>query len=194
MASTIFDQLVANKDPSDYQVKDIDCPVCDNQNAKMITDQLDIPYYTDFMMMSINCIKCGFRSSDFFNLNSKGHTQYSYRVEAESDDTTKIVRAKGGKVSIPELGVIIDPVNEPQTWIRNIEGVLQDIESKVWIMINNPETKQMKELAEERLRLLESMKLYKTPFTIIIEDKRGNSIILPANEEKLEITYFDKKN
>ncbi len=178
---------------NDYQIKDMDCPSCDNDEAKLISHHLDIPYYEDYVMLNINCASCGFRSSDFFNLSSKGPTHYEYLVDNSSDDVTKVVRAKEGLVEIPELGIKIEPINESVSWIRNVEGVLDDMRKKLVIIINNPEDPMMRKLAEERLELLNNMIKYKTPFTLIVDDPSGNSLILPANKKKLRIKYYEEK-
>lgn len=184
----------SSRTQSNYQIKSIDCPSCDNKQANLISHVLDIPHYHDFMMLNLNCSECGFRSSDYFNFSSKGHTKYEYHVESIEDDTTKIVRAKEGFVNVPELGIKIEPMNEPTTWIRNIEGVLIDMRKKLVIMLYNPESETLHKLVEERLALLDEMLVYKIPFTIIVEDITGNSIILPANEKNMEITYFKDSN
>lgn len=184
--------MKTTEQPSEYHIKNIECPSCDNRNAKLITHELDIPYYDDFVIVNINCSICGFRSSDFFNMLSKGHTLHEYSVDSIDDGTTKIVRAKNGHVSIPELGVKIEPVNEPMTWIRNVEGILNDIRTKIELMIKDPENEHTKNLAEQRLQLLDEMLEYKIPFTLIVEDMTGNSIILPARNDKLKITYFEE--
>jgi zinc finger protein len=175
--------------PHDYQIKTVDCPTCDNDDAKLVSHLLDIPFYKDFMMLNLNCRQCGYRSSDFYNLDSKGYTRYEYLVDSSTDDTTKIVRAKGGIVNIPELGIKIEPVNEPVSWIRNVEGVLRDMRKKLILLVNDPENATMKKHAIERLELLDEMLNYQIPFTLIVEDPDGNSLILPAVKDKLLTSY-----
>lgn len=186
----------SNNENSKFQISSFRCPECENEDAKMITHVLDIPYYDDFMMITITCDRCKLRVNDFFNLNSKGHTKYEYQVTQEGDGTTKVVRAKDGIISIPELELIIEPTSNASTWIRNLEGILLDIEEKLKIAkddLKDDEEDQIIKI-EEKLKLLDKLKFYKIPYTIIVEDITGNSIILPANEKNLKIDYFSDNN
>ncbi|RMG26132.1 MAG: ZPR1 zinc finger domain-containing protein [Methanobacteriota archaeon] len=167
------------------------CPACGNEDAKLIQRLLQIPYYDDFHMISFFCKKCGLRKTDFANINSKGHTRYEYFVENLEDFTTKVVRAENGVVTIPELGVKIEPARNPQTWIRNVEGILLDIKEKVGYARDMAETEDQRKAAIERLKLIDEALEGKVPFTIIVEDVTGNSIIIPAKKEKLKIEILE---
>jgi zinc finger protein len=179
------------KRDNSYNISKFVCPECGNEDAAMISHILDIPHYDDFMMLNLNCKKCGLRTTDFFNTNSKGHTIYTYHIEDEKDGVTKIVRASFGKVSIPELGVSIDPKTGTSTWIRNVEGVLDDINKKLFLAKTSYDTQELKNAVQERMDLLNKFKNFELPFTIIVEDPEGNSLILPAVESRLEIKKID---
>ena len=170
----------------DYQFKDIECPSCEDENAKLISHLMDIPYYDDFLMVNISCRVCGYKSSDFFNTRHKGYRRFVYSVISAEDDRTKVVKAKEATVSIPELGVTIEPLNDSTTWIRNIEGILDDIEKKLRIVLQSDEDPPIIEATQKRIALLDEMRNYKTKFTLIVEDPSGNSVILPAREENIK--------
>ena len=175
----------------DYHIEKIICPSCQKEGANVITHILDIPYYEDFAMLNINCSSCGYRTSDFLNLKEKDHTLMSYRVENETDNRTKIVRSKEGIVSIPELGIRIEPTGDGTSWIRNIEGVLEDIKSKIIISLRYSETAEEKRTVKQRIKLLKKLMKNEISFTIQVEDPSGNSVILPENPEKLEIEIIE---
>ncbi len=166
------------------------CPSCGNEEAQLIQRLLQIPYYDDFHMISFFCKKCGLRKTDFANINSKGHTRYEYFVEDDVDFTTKVVRAETGIVEIPELGIKIEPGINPQTWIRNVEGILLDIQEKVGYARDMAESEEQRIAAEERLSLIDEALEGKLPITLIVDDETGNSIIIPARREKLKVTYM----
>jgi zinc finger protein len=170
----------------EYQIREVRCPSCEAENAKFITHLLDIPYYEDFLMVNINCPECGYRSTDFMNTQSKGHTIYRYHVDLESDDETKVVRATESTVSIPELGIKIEPVGDGTSWIRNIEGILDDIKEKLYITLDQTDDMDTKRLVKQRIKTLNRMSRYQMPFTIEVDDPNGNSIILPADRTKLQ--------
>ncbi len=172
---------------SEYSVNKISCPDCGSENANVIAHILDIPYYDDYTMISVNCPECKFRASDFFNAKSKGHIKSTYPIDGKEDMRTKVVRASDGYVSIPELGVSIDPVSGAHTWIRNAEGILDDIKSKLMIALRDIDDEEIKEATIERISLVDKMINYEMPYTLIVEDKTGNSVILPADEDKLLI-------
>lgn len=170
-----------------YEIKVIQCPSCEDENASLISHLMDIPYYKDFVMVNISCRNCGFRSTDFYNLHSKGYTKFIYRVTSRSDDKTKIVRSQDGYVTIPELEITIEPFGEGSSWIRNIEGILEDIKKKLVIMLRDFDDKETRMNVKERMKELKRLKRYEKPFHIIVEDHTGNSLIIPADESKLEI-------
>ncbi|MCY3413873.1 MAG: ZPR1 zinc finger domain-containing protein [Candidatus Heimdallarchaeota archaeon] len=172
---------------SEYIVNKMVCPDCGYEEANIVTHLLDIPHYDDFMMIAINCPECKFRTSDFFNADTKDHIISTYKVENEKDMRTKVVRATDGIVSIPELGVTIDPVSGSSTWIRNIEGILVDILEKIELALDNLETDEERQEALDRIALIQDLIDVKVPFTITVEDQQGNSIILPEDESKLII-------
>ncbi|MFV2015351.1 MAG: ZPR1 zinc finger domain-containing protein [Candidatus Heimdallarchaeota archaeon] len=174
-----------------YEIQNIDCPTCPSEYATVISRILDIPHYDDFIMVSVNCRDCGYRSSDFYNMHSKGHTRFIYVVNDISDDTTKIVRSVEGTVSIPEINVKIEPYGGGSSWIRNIEGVLQDIHQKLLIMLREANDNSSIKTIRRRIEKLMQLMNYEKSFTIIVDDPTGNSMILPADEAKLEIKVID---
>ena len=177
----------------DFSVETIQCPACENEEAKIITHMLDIPYYDDFLMVNISCSECGFKSSDFFNTNEKGYRRFEYQVNSVRDDSTKVVKAKSGIIRLPDLGIVIEPLNDSTTWIRNIEGILIDIEKKLLILLASEDDRAIIKETKKRISKLNQMKRYEIPFTIIVEDTTGNSLILPANEGQL-IEFNDAPN
>jgi zinc finger protein len=173
-------------EPSEYQIREVICPSCEAENAKFITHLLDIPYYEDFLMVNINCPSCGYRSTDFMNTQSKGHTIYRYHVDRVTDDETKVVRATECTVSIPELGIKIEPIGDGSSWVRNIEGILDDIREKLYITLDQTDDAATKRLIKQRIKSLNKMSRYQIPFTIEVDDPNGNSIILAADSNKLQ--------
>jgi len=176
---------------SDYQIESITCPACHNENANVITHLLDIPYYNDFVSITIHCPQCGYRTTDFMNTTQKDYTIMRYLIEDETDGTTKVVRSTQGTVTIAKLGISIEPHGDGSTWIRNIEGILEDIKEKLVISLKQEKNKEDRREIKRRLKLLKSLLNFEQPFLIEVEDPSGNSIILPAKKEKLEIEIFE---
>lgn len=178
---------------SEYSINKMECPECKYEEAVVIAHILDIPFYDDFTMVSVNCPKCKLRVNDFFNADSKGHIKSTYPIDDASDKTTKVVRASDGYVSIPELGVSIDPVSGANTWVRNVEGILDDIKSKLIIALRDIDDEEIREKTVERIELVNKMINHQVKYTVIVEDKTGNSVILPADENKLVIELIEER-
>ncbi len=161
------------------------CPSCKSARAALYQKLIQIPYYDDFHMIYLYCPDCGYRMTDFANMSSHGFKHFEYVVEDLDDFDTKVVRSSDGVFQIPELGITIEPSISPNTWIRNVEGILLDILEKVEFaksQLSEPE-----KIAEAELRLQQINKALKgeLQFTLIIEDPNGNSLIIPHNKAKL---------
>lgn len=168
-----------------YNIEIIKCPSCLSENAKVLSHVLDIPYYNDFAMINISCDGCGYRTSDFLNTKTKEPVKKEYLIKSEKDGATKIVRSSQGTVKIPLLGVSIEPNGDGSSWIRNIEGVLEDVKQKILISKKQAKDKNEIRIIKQRIKLLNSMKNFEVEFRIRIEDPTGNSLILPANENNI---------
>ncbi len=163
---------------------EIQCPICGNPHAKLFQKNLNIPYYKDFFMTSIICDKCGLRSTDFRNLSSSDPVEFRYKVDSLNDFNTKIVRSSTGVVEIPEIGIKVEPQMMPETWIKNVEGLLRHFEEKIAIFLSEKDP-EIVSAAKERIDLIKKCLEGEMPFTIIVTDKEGNSLIIPVDEKKL---------
>ncbi|MDH5402112.1 MAG: ZPR1 zinc finger domain-containing protein [Candidatus Heimdallarchaeota archaeon] len=171
---------------NEYKIKQVECPECKFDQANLITHLMDIPYYEDYLMISIACNKCGYRTSDFLNLTHKGHLRFEYLVDSIEDQNTKIVRAREATVEIPELGVKLEPVGDATSWIRNIEGVLLDFQEKIELAVIQSGGDEEARLAGEKCRyLIDEMLMFNQPFTLVVDDPSGNSLIIPTQPAKL---------
>lgn len=169
-----------------------ECPSCGYQKAYLNQKLLQIPYYEDFHAVIMLCPECGMRKADFANLNSKGATRYIYRADEDSDGETKVVRSIEGTVYLPEAGIAIRPATSPTSWIRNVEGIMLDIIEKLEMVLSNPEnSEEVKRRVNERMLVLRGMAKGELPVTLVVEDPTGNSVIIPAKEEKLEIRDYN---
>ncbi len=169
----------------------IPCPVCGNDEAVLFEKNLNIPYYNDFFMTSIICKKCGLRSTDFRNLHSSDHTKWIYRVTSLDDFETKIVRSSTGIVEIPEIGIKVEPQMMPETWIKNVEGLLLHFQERIAIFLQEDDAQIVQE-ARKRISIIENLLQGEGEFTIIVEDPEGNSLIIPYDDSKLQKKILPK--
>ncbi|SFM17313.1 ZPR1 zinc finger domain-containing protein [Methanolobus profundi] len=153
------------------------CPLCHEE--LIIKWQGDeIPYFGEVMYIAAAC-KCSFRFADTLILSQKEPMRYELRVENLEDLNIRVVRSTSGTIRIPELGIDVEPGSISDSYVTNIEGVLDRI-YKVVITA----TKWAKDDEEKYAKGLEIQKYLeeaidgKRPITVIIEDPFGNSAII----------------
>ena len=74
---------------------------------------------------------CGFRHSDTILLTQKEPVRYTLAVETIDDLDARVIRSSSGTIRVPELGVDIEPGFASESYISNVEGVLDRIEGIV---------------------------------------------------------------
>jgi zinc finger protein len=138
----------------------------------------NIPYFGEIMYISANC-QCGFRFADTMILSSKEPMRYELSVDSPEDLDARVIRSTSGTIRIPEMGIIVEPGTVSESYITNIEGVLQRVKS-VLITASKwaQEDKEKFSKSQELLCMLEGVIEGKRKITVIIEDPLGNSAII----------------
>ncbi len=150
----------------------------------------DIPYFGEVMYISAKC-ECSFRFADTMILSSKEPVSYELLVETPEDLNARVIRSTSGTIRIPEMGIVIEPGTVSESYITNIEGILQRVEDVLitaskWVQEDNEKFSRSQEL----LCMLEEVIEGKKKITVIIEDPLGNSAIL---SKKATITKLSKE-
>jgi ZPR1-related zinc finger protein len=138
----------------------------------------EIPFFGEVMYITALC-KCSFRFADTIILSQKEPMRYELKVEGLKDLNSRVVRSTSGTIRIPELGIDVEPGSISDSYITNIEGVLDRIYKVVvtatkWSV--DDEEKHSKGL--EIQKSLEEAIEGKRSLTVIIEDPFGNSAII----------------
>ena len=138
----------------------------------------NIPYFGEIMYISAKC-QCSFRFADTMILSSKEPMRYEMSVETLEDLNARVIRSTSGTIRIPEMGIIIEPGTVSESYITNIEGVLQRVQSVLmtaskWVQ----EEEEKFARSQELLCMLEEVIEGKRKITVIIEDPLGNSAII----------------
>ncbi|MBC7114393.1 MAG: ZPR1 zinc finger domain-containing protein [Archaeoglobi archaeon] len=149
------------------------CPFC-GAEATYIWDIEDIPYFGEVMLTSIQCSSCGFRHSDCMILSSREPQRYELRVSSSDDLNARVIRSSSGTVRIPELGVDIEPGPLAESFVSNVEGILERVENVLRGILNVSKNRRAEELIEEIRMIREG----KREITVIVEDPFGNSAII----------------
>jgi zinc finger protein len=152
----------------------ISCPLCHNELV-MSWQRDNIPFFGDIMYISAKC-QCSFRFADTMILSSKEPMRYEMSVEAPEDLDARVIRSTSGTIRIPEMGIIIEPGTVSESYITNIEGILQRVQSVLmtaskWVQ----EDKEKFTRSQELMYMLEEVIEGRKKITVILEDPLGNS-------------------
>jgi zinc finger protein len=152
------------------------CPCC-NTEIQYLYKTENIPYFSDILIISAICDKCGYKFVDTQLLKHGEPARYTVAIDAEEDLAIRVVRSMSASIEIPEIGVHISPGPQCQGFISNVEGVLDRIEQVV-NMTFQWGTDQEKENATALLADIARIKAGAFPVTLILEDPDGNSGII----------------
>lgn len=155
------------------------CPLCHEE--LIINWQGDeIPYFGEVMHITAAC-DCSFRFADTLILSQKEPMRYELLVEDIEDLNSRVVRSTSGSIRIPELGIDVEPGSVSDSYVTNIEGVLDRILKVVitatkWSESDGDEERYTRGL--EVQKALEEVIEGQRPITVIVEDPFGNSAII----------------
>ncbi len=136
----------------------------------------NIPFFGEVMHITSLC-GCGFRYSDTLILTQHEPVHYEMKVKCIDDLDARVVRSTSGTIRIPELGVDIEPGPASESFISNIEGVLERVE-EVLGMVTRWGEEDKTGRAQEILSVIEKTRDGKHEITVVIEDPLGNSAII----------------
>ncbi len=167
------------------------CPSC-SKEIEYLYQTENIPYFSDILIVSANCLSCGYRYVDTHLLKSEEPCRYEFFLSGAEDLSVRVIRSMTGTIKIPELGMQIDPGPACHGFVTNIEGVLDRIENVVrgtLIWAENEERENATILLDQITRARAGV----FPFTLIIEDPSGNSAIISERVKKTSLVT-DTKN
>ncbi|MCZ7394777.1 MAG: ZPR1 zinc finger domain-containing protein [Candidatus Methanoperedens sp.] len=161
------------------------CPLC---HKELLTNWVpnNIPFFGEVMHITSLC-ECGFRYSDTLILAQSKPVRYELKIKNQDDLDARVVRSTSGTIRIPELGVNIEPGPASESFVSNIEGVLDRVE-EILGMVTRWDEKEKTERALELLSILEKIKAGNYEITVIIDDPLGNSAIIAKNARSRELT------
>jgi len=133
--------------------------------------------------------ECGFRYSDTLIMSQREPVHYEMEIRTQDDIDARVVRSTSGTIRIPELGVDMEPGPASESFISNIEGVLDRVANILEMVVRwNEDDKTPR--AMELLSNIEKVKAGEFGITVIIEDPLGNSAII---SEKATHRYLHRK-
>jgi zinc finger protein len=172
------------------------CPICAAE-VEFFWKTEDLPHFGETMIVSGTCSCCGFKHIDTIPLSQKEPSRYTIEVSELDDLDARVIRSCSGTVHVPELGVDIEPGPASESYLTNIEGVLDRIEGIV-----NFATRSAREAGdlektsagEAILDMISRARQGQFGFTMVIEDPMGNSAIISPKAIKSTLTKEEIAN
>jgi zinc finger protein len=161
------------------------CPLCSNELVTNWVPQT-IPFFGEVMHITSQC-DCGFRYSDTLIMTQRGPVHYELKIKSMDDLDSRVVRSTSGTIRIPELGIDIEPGPASESFISNIEGVLDRVVD-ILEMVTRWGEEEKTERARELLSIIEKIMKGGYEITVVIEDPLGNSAIFAKNAVHRKLT------
>lgn len=165
------------------------CPVCFSE-MDFNWETKEIPHFGEAMVIAGVCC-CGYRHSDTILLSQKEPSRYTLTVTSQEDLDARVIRSSSGTISVPELGIEVEPGPASEAYVSNIEGVLTRIKDIVEFATRSACEAGDLEKTEHGNRILENMKMTlrgQFNLTVIIEDPMGNSAIVSEKAVRSALT------
>jgi len=161
------------------------CPICGNETLMEKMTTVVIPHFGEFLLLTLQCEKCGFKHSDIICTAERIPSRYSLKVETSQDLYAKVIRSSTATIKIPELGIKVEPGPSSTAFITNVEGVLERVKDIVEMAKRWTKNKRKQKRCDKILSTIEEVKNGKEKITIIIEDPLGNSAIIHSQKDKV---------
>lgn len=172
----------------------IDCPVCNGEKtAESTTKTSNIPHFGDVLESSIICTACGYKHNDVISLNHKDPVKFTLPINKDTLGS-RVVKSQSATITIPELGLKVEPGPKSAGYISNVEGVVIRFEEgvKQALVVFDDEESQ-----KNGLEILEKISLLangEIDATLIIEDPFGHSNVMDVNVQKESLTDEELKH
>lgn len=172
----------------------IKCPACGIDGiATSIMKEIEIPHFGNVLETTIQCGNCGFKHSDVISLEQNDPAKYTLGISKETL-SVRVVRSQSATVTIPEIGVKVEPGPKSEGYVTNVEGILTRFESAVKKALNLFDDEQSQINAKKTLSEIRELIEGNRTATLIIDDPFGQSNIVSDDVEISEIPPDELKN
>lgn len=163
----------------------INCPACGSKNkAKSIMREIEIPHFGNVLETTIICESCGFKHNDIIALEQHDPAKYSIEINKENL-SVRVVRSQSATVSIPEIGVKVEPGPKSEGFVTNVEGIIErfkDATKQALHLFRDDDSQKNGKIA---LKKLEELIDGTSTATLVIHDPFGQSNIV-SDDSKIE--------
>ncbi|MDR3291930.1 MAG: ZPR1 zinc finger domain-containing protein [Methanobrevibacter sp.] len=172
----------------------INCPVCNGiKTARSRIKTEIIPYFGEVMETSVVCDICGYKHADVMAVDHKDPVRYEIEI-SEDRLSNRVVRSQSATVSIPELGIKVEPGPKSEGYISNIEGVLNRFQNGVKQSLILFQEDEAQKNAKNILKKLDKLLTGELKASLIIEDPFGQSNIVGLEVKKRPLTKEELAN
>ncbi len=170
-----------------------DCPICKARQKMEVTTKTEkIPYFGEIMESTLLCHECGYKHADTICIEKKDPVKYVLLI-GKDNLNARVVKSQSTTMTIPELGLKVEPGPQSQGYVSNVEGVLDRFEKAVKTALSWTEDQQSRENAVKIMEFIDEVKNGNKKVTLILEDPFGHSIIIHENAQKTELTQDEIK-
>ena len=171
----------------------IDCPVCGGKNtATYTTHTHELASFGEIMESTIQWEKCGFRHNDSLATEQKDPAKHSLIISKKNLDS-RVVRSQSATVSLPEIGIKVEPGPKSEGYISNVEGVLIRFKEATERALNMFTDAASQENGKKVLENINKVLDGEMETLLLIEDPFGQSKIMdvraktePLSDEELK--------
>lgn len=165
----------------------IKCPACSVEGiAKSMMKEIEIPHFGKVLETTIQCPECGFKHSDVIALEQNDPAKYTIEIN-KNNLSVRVVRSQSATVTIPELGVKVEPGPKSEGYVTNVEGILTRFEEAVKKAMNLFDDEESQKNAQNTLNNILELKKGNGTATLIIHDPFGQSNIVSESVKIEEI-------
>jgi zinc finger protein len=162
------------------------CPSCNAANLRVRSLLYSIPFFNELALFSMECPSCNFHHNDVFSAEERKPARFMLFIDNPDLLRARVVRSGSGTFRLPEFGIDVEPGPAAESFITNVEGVLQRTISVVETAINFAETPEEKAKGAEILANMNRAIEGEFPFTLVIEDPSGVSGIILDDMSKVK--------
>jgi zinc finger protein len=162
------------------------CPSCKEANLLVRSMLYSIPFFNELAMFSMECPSCNFHHNDVFSAEQRKPSRFTLHVDKPILLRARVVRSSSGTFRLPDFGIDVEPGPAAESFITNVEGVLQRTMSVVQTAINFAEKPQEKDKGAEILTQMNLAIEGELPFTLVVEDPAGVSGIIPDDMSQVK--------
>ena len=171
-----------------------DCPICNAHQSMEVTTKTEIiPYFGEIMESTLLCSECGYKHSDTICIDQKDPVKYTLIV-GKDNLNARVVKSQSTTITIPEIGLKVEPGPQSQGYVSNVEGVLNRFEKAVKTALSWAEEDYAKQNAVQILEDIERVKNGQKEVTMVLEDPFGHSMVMDETAVKSELTVEEIEN